>query len=213
MNSKIIISENLEELIENINLLLQNQELTNLTNPHPDLLYLDQEKLGVTETKQVRQFLSVKPFSAKGRGVVILNAQNLTLDAQNSLLKTLEEPPLESLIILGVNNEHNLLPTILSRCEVIRVKGQELRGKDKKVKYLEQIKGLEEMTIDQKFGLIEKIEEKEQFLKELIHFYRQKLQTDPKYLEFVKQLLEAEKWEKQNVNLRAILEYLMLNMS
>lgn len=209
MNSKIIVSENLEDLIENTNRLLQDQQLT---NPHPDLLYLDQEKLGVVETKQIRQFLSVKPFSAKGRGVVILNAQNLTPDAQNSLLKTLEEPPLQSLIILGVDNESSLLPTVLSRCEIIRIKNQQSRIKLEETKHLKEIESLEKLDIDGKFAIIEKAEDKDLLLKELIIYYRQKLQQDSTYLEFAKKLLEAEKWANQNVNLRAILEYLMLNL-
>jgi len=49
--------------------------------------------LGVKDAKKVREHFHLKPYSAKGRVVVILQSDRLTLEAQNSLLKTLEEAP------------------------------------------------------------------------------------------------------------------------
>src|SRR3989344_5690414 len=130
MNSNILISENLEDRVEKIKKILLNLDFNII---HPDLLYInDDETLGVEAAKKIRQFLSLKPFQAKGRVVVLESAQNLTVDAQNSLLKTLEEPPSESSIILGTDSDTKLLPTILSRCEIIRVQVTENRVQDKK---------------------------------------------------------------------------------
>jgi hypothetical protein len=52
------------------------------------------------------------------KSIIIYPAQQLTLPAQNALLKTLEEPPLYVQIYLIIKNQDQLLPTILSRCEV-----------------------------------------------------------------------------------------------
>lgn len=189
---------------------------------HPDLLYIaSDEKLGVQESKKISEFLSFKPFSGKIKGVVLEAGDNLTPQAQNSLLKILEELPENVFFLIGAKSEEALLPTIKSRCEVVflesRIKPPKaslassgnLESRDK---FLSEIERLEEMTLEQRFLLIEKIDGKDQFLEELIYFYRQKLLKDPKYLDFSKKLLQAEEFHKHNVNLRGILEYLMLSI-
>ncbi len=211
MNSNILISENLEKRIDEIQKILSKLEIN---QNHPDLLYLnDEETLGVEAAKKIRQFLSLKPFQAKGRVVVLESAQNLTIDAQNSLLKTLEEPPSESSIILGADSDTKLLPTIISRCEIIRVQVTENRVQDKK-DFKSAIEHLVEASIEERFEFIEKLEEKEGFLKALIKYYRKELafQSGIGNLEYTKELLEAERWNKANVNIRAILEYLMFTL-
>ncbi len=218
MIAKILISTSLEKRIEEIEKILS---VNNFKNPHPDLIYFgDQEKLGVGETKKIREFLSLRPYQAKGRAVVLITADNLTPPAQNSLLKTLEEPPEEALILLGVNSENSLLPTILSRCQTVILNDSEgslanasSNGlRDSSASYRNDIERLEKSTIEQRFSFIEKLEEKEQFLAALINFYREKLHKDPSLVKFSKQLIQTEEWSSSNVNIRAILEYLMLNI-
>ncbi len=205
MIAKILISPNLEQRREAI---LKILEENNLGKENPDVFYLpDEEKLGVSVTKKIREFLGFRPNKAKGKGVAIESAQNLTPDAQNSLLKTLEEPPEEAVLILGVEKESQLLPTVLSRCEVINLESK--LHNSELVKYSEEIEKLRSATIEERFEYIEKLEDKEGFLKALVSYYRSQL---PENLEFSKKLLEAERWEGANVNIRAILEYLMLEM-
>src|SRR5581483_6166132 len=64
----------------------------------------------------------LKPLSGKTKAVVIFNAQNITIDAQNAFLKTLEEPPLSTVIILIASHKDLLLPTILSRSTILEEK-------------------------------------------------------------------------------------------
>jgi DNA polymerase-3 subunit delta' len=80
--------------------------------------------IGVDEVRSLERFLSLKvPSEAKfNRALIIENAQLLTLEAQNALLKTLEEPPLGTFIILTANNTQSLLPTIRSRAQMITIK-------------------------------------------------------------------------------------------
>lgn len=211
MIAKIVVSSSLDLRSKH---LLEILEKEGLTNNHPDLLYLgDSEKLGVEAAKKIRQHLSLRPYSAKGRGVVLESAHNLTMDAQNALLKTLEEPPLEAVIILGVDKEDSLLPTVLSRCEVVRLEETERQSGKEIKKFDQDIEKLIGLSIPGRFTFIEKLEEKEEFLGELIQYFREKLKKEPKkYLKISKLLLEAEEWKKSNVNIRAILEYLMLEM-
>lgn len=181
---------------------------------HPDLLWFsEEEKLGIEQARKIQQFLSLKPFQGSLKTVVIIKAEDLTLDAQNALLKTLEEPPGNCLIILGVASEEQLLPTIISRCNVVHqtdAKNKGIPQKDQK-----EIEKLLSEDIEKRFQFIEKLENREEFLLNLVSFFRHKLQeksSQKNIHHFLKNLVEAEKWAKQNVNIRAILEYLMLKM-
>ncbi len=179
---------------------------------HPDLLYIsNEEKLGVEQTKRIFEFLSFKPYSAKNKGVVLESADNLTVQAQNSLLKILEELPEYVFFLMGAESEERLLPTIKSRCEVVFLESK-IKNQKSKSEFPAVIQTLEKMTLEERFQLVEKIEDKDRFLEELILFYRQKLLNDPKYLNFSKKLLQVEEFHKHNVNLRGILEYLMLSL-
>lgn len=173
---------------------------------YPDVLYFKQgEKLGIAEARKIKEHFSLKPYSAKGRTVILEDAGGLTPEAQNALLKTIEELPLDAELILGAESEANLLPTILSRCQVTRIQSAEFRVQN----HTEDIEKLVNSTIEQRFLYVEKLKDKEGFLLNLISFFHQKSPADSLFL---KELLQAEQWNKQNVNLRAILEYLMLVM-
>ena len=82
-------------------------------NIHPN------PSIGIEDIRALQVFLSKKPQRSDHNTVVINAAHLLTLPAQHALLKTLEEPPGKSLIYLVTPNYHSLLPTILSRCELI----------------------------------------------------------------------------------------------
>ena len=117
MITRLLIHPNLETRVRGVEKILASLDLK---KEHPDVLWIDDEqKLGVEATKKIRQHLSLKPYSATGRAVVVESAQNFTADAQNSLLKTLEEPPTEAVILLGADSEKNILPTVLSRINTV----------------------------------------------------------------------------------------------
>jgi len=75
--------------------------------------------------KQIRQIISdtaKKPFEIGYKIVIIENAEKMTHDAQDAFLKTLEEPPANTVFLLLVENQSMMLPTIVSRCQVYRFK-------------------------------------------------------------------------------------------
>ncbi|MFC1727238.1 hypothetical protein ACFL0Y_01820 [Patescibacteria group bacterium] len=89
---------------------------------HPDLVVLESEtSLGINDIRRLQKKLFLKPFSAPIKIALIKQAENLTLPAQNALLKTLEEPPAQTLIILLASGPKSLLPTITSRCLVTQL--------------------------------------------------------------------------------------------
>lgn len=74
----------------------------------------------VEEIRELQKKISLTPNSGKYNVAIIDDAERLTKAAQNSLLKTLEEPPRNSVIILVTRDKNKLLPTVLSRCQIVK---------------------------------------------------------------------------------------------
>ncbi len=204
MIARLLISPSPEIIKTEVSKTLTSHIGSGNTN-HPDVLYFSSEsKLGISEARKIKEHFSLKPYSAKSRVVVLENASVLTAEAQNALLKTLEELPEEALLLLGANSDSHFLPTVLSRCLVVKLQGTS----DKAQGYEKDIERLETASIAERFEFIEKLKDKENFLKSLIGYFHQK-----RKMAYLKEILQAEEWAKQNVNIRAILEYLMLVMS
>ena len=85
---------------------------------HPDLLEMDAaSNRGVDDAKAIRNRLTVSPMLSDKTVLIIDEAQMLTREAQNALLKTLEEPPEGVYFIFATTAPDKLLPTIRSRCQ------------------------------------------------------------------------------------------------
>lgn len=78
------------------------------------------DSIGIEEMHALRHELQLKTHGNQHRSVLIDNAHKLTIEAQNALLKTLEEPPIGTSIILVTNNLDGLALTIRSRCKLVR---------------------------------------------------------------------------------------------
>lgn len=97
-----------------------------LTNNHPDIIRVVHEKpntISVDDIRaQVNNDVGIKPYSGPYKVYIINEAEKMTPQAQNAILKTLEEPPAYAVILLLTSNVNSLLPTILSRCVVLNMK-------------------------------------------------------------------------------------------
>lgn len=95
-----------------------------LNSNHPDFhvvrLEKDKKQIRIDQIRQIQAELALKPYEAEWKTVLIDDADFLNESAQNALLKTLEEPPGDTLIILVCASLGNLLPTIISRCRLER---------------------------------------------------------------------------------------------
>ena len=79
----------------------------------------DGQMIKVEQMRSMRQAAYLRPMVGKKRVFIIDEAEKMNDEASNTVLKTLEEPPLFSLIILVTSNAHLLLPTIKSRCQIL----------------------------------------------------------------------------------------------
>jgi len=90
----------------------------------PDLksgeVLTDKKEIGIDQARKAQDFLNLRSYFGGYKAVVIDNAQNLTTEAQNCLLKTLEEPKGKTILILVSNQPERLLVTIFSRCQTIK---------------------------------------------------------------------------------------------
>jgi DNA polymerase-3 subunit delta' len=79
------------------------------------------ERVAEVHDQSLQQFLSLKPFVASARVAVLANAERMTEAAQNCLLKTLEEPPPNTVLVLTTAYPDHLLATCLSRCQLLQL--------------------------------------------------------------------------------------------
>lgn len=97
-----------------------------LSGNHPDLIHVFHEKsgsIGVEDIRtQINDTVMVRPYSSYYKIYVVDEAEKMTVQAQNALLKTIEEPPSYAVILLLTANQEALLPTILSRCVNLKLK-------------------------------------------------------------------------------------------
>lgn len=97
-----------------------------LSGNHPDIIHVTHEKpnsISVDDIRgQVNNDVAIKPYSGPYKVYIITEAEKMTPQAQNAILKTLEEPPAYAVLLLLTGNVDALLPTILSRCVVLNMK-------------------------------------------------------------------------------------------
>ncbi len=105
-----------------------------LSGNHPDIMFISHEKpnvIGVDDIRsQINGDVAIKPYRGPKKIYIMNEGEKMTVQAQNALLKTLEEPPEYAVILILTTNVESLLPTILSRCVVLNMKP----AKDEQVK-------------------------------------------------------------------------------
>lgn len=89
---------------------------------HPDVLLIEPMGQGIKKEQiiEMQRGLVYRPYEGKRRVCILTAADRMAYDIPNTLLKTLEEPPLHTVIVLLATHSRLILPTILSRCQTIR---------------------------------------------------------------------------------------------
>ena len=97
-----------------------------LGNNQPDIIYLTHEKPNTISVADIREQINhdieIKPYSSKYKVYIVDEAEKMNQQAQNALLKTIEEPPAYAVILLLTSNADSLLPTISSRCVTLNLR-------------------------------------------------------------------------------------------
>lgn len=133
---------------------------------HPDVVIIEpeiEEKKGKTREKEISIFqvrqalerLKFFPYELDKKFCVVKRAQKMNPEAANALLKNLEEPSVSAIFVLLADNAESLLPTIASRCAVLRFPETKLREWNEENR--EQLKKIFRSEIFERFDYIEKI--------------------------------------------------------
>jgi len=168
---------------------------------------------GMTGIGQIRDFqhsLMFTPYHSKQKMGVIHDAETLTVEAQNALLKTLEEPPAHTLIFLETANPDMLLPTILSRCQIIPIKG----NSDAQTSDIEQTLAL---PIGKRIQFVDGItktrDDAKTWVDQAIHAVRHAMLQNPSIniTSLLRRLLTARSQLAANVNPKLVLDCVALS--
>lgn len=91
---------------------------------HPDIFFISKDKgttqISIEKIRQLQSRLYLKPFEARYKVAIIIEADDMSEEASNCCLKILEEPPADCVFILTTSREKSLPETIISRCQVVR---------------------------------------------------------------------------------------------
>lgn len=174
---------------------------------HPDVLLVEPDpSITIAQIRDLKTWLARKPYQAKTKLALLLQAHTLTLAAQHALLKSLEEPPPETMIILATNQPDSLIPTIHSRCQLIN-----LRSPDSFTSApLPQIPD----SLGARITLAGTYATKDQALSlclNFIHELRSRLKTDPSVAPKLRLLQITHTYLKANVSPKLAMENLFLH--
>jgi DNA polymerase III gamma/tau subunit len=176
--------------------------------------------IGIEEVRELQRFLALKPFQEGRKAVLIWEAQGLTPEAQNALLKTLEEPPAHSLLILAAPEASLLLPTIVSRCSLVQLVSipqvtlspEQAKERQRLLEKLLSAEVGERFILLEEEGIFKDRESSLNWLNELTVVARGKLLTDAKegekgrFLTLLKAINRTKKYLLANANVRLTME-------
>ena len=189
MQSRIITGSDLKSRTKTARALVSEQ------SGKFDTIIIDTAEVrGIEAVKEVIRAISKKPYESKLTSVLIIEAQYLTIEAQNALLKSLEEPPTFSQIILTANSKDSLLPTVASRLEEIS-----LNAEPKTTEIILNLQELAGKKLSERLVQIEKMKREDYaqlwaiFLKDAATSGDKNLKTVHRYNKLLLRLLRAEK--------------------
>jgi len=176
-----------------------------------DIYYLkcleDKNSIGIEQVKQLINWSNSKPFHSKHKAGIILEAEKLTEQAQNAMLKLLEEPSKSNNYILTTSNYRDLISTITSRCQLIldsKINNDEL--------------DISEFIKSDQLGRLNFVnievtnENKNIFLLSLLKYYRARLKEGEDTRKNINIINQTQKYIGSNVSLKNSMLFLALNL-
>ena len=203
--------------------ILKTKKLLSLEilSSHPDIHNLevtDKLSIGIEDIKLFQKKLIYKPFQESSQLGIIHDSQKLTHEAQNSLLKSLEESDDSTIYVLTVDNEKNLLPTIRSRARIIyshveKIVERSLQDNFFDLDLVSQFEKIQEASED-RVDSIELINQIENSLKSKfeINIKNGNIDGSKKFLEDLKVIQKSREKINSNCNRRLTLEAMAIQL-
>jgi len=186
----------------------QNPDITQVT------VLEDKQEISIEQIRELKRYLSLSPHSSPCKAAIIERAEKMTPEAANALLKTLEEPKGNAVLILITNILSALPDTIISRCEEIKFRAPAL-DKISKDFIKKECTDVLQKPLNDIFKYIEKIHKNKteifNLLDSWLFWFRERMLDDAKYVGIVKEIQKTKNLVlNTNVNKRLALENLVL---
>jgi DNA polymerase III delta' subunit len=186
---------------------------------HPDVHIVGKDakarSIKIEEVRDTLSAASLKTYEGKMKIFIVQDAGRLTPDASNAFLKTLEEPPEQTVFILTVENRAYLLETILSRCFELSLKPltKEMSGGAILMGIQDYVRNRNWEDLTDEYAGTSRDEVKG-FFESLLYFLHGQLQKNPSeaYLQAVESVLEAKDSLDGNVNQKLALSRLAMKL-
>lgn len=174
---------------------------------------VESKAIGIEKSRELIKFSQKRPLSGDQKLAIVYDAHKMTEEAQNALLKTLEEHGDFVDIVLVAKNENGLLDTVISRCKKLAVMDKGDKNSKKSEKNKELLKELKSLNFGEKLGFAQKISkmEKEEIVA-LLEEWAELEEKDGFYENAELFLRCAEDLDKLNVNGRLLLETSFLEL-
>lgn len=141
---------------------------------NPDIFQVFENPIKINHIRELIHWLSLKPHSSSLKLTILYGIENMTIEAANSLLKVLEEPPAYAVLVLQAFKKERIPPTILSRCQII----YEIKRLEKNIpqNYLSS-KKISQMPIKERFDYASKIADDDNVIK-FINLWEEELRLE-----------------------------------
>ena len=188
------------------------QQLNNEINPNNPDIFIINEATGwaIESVRLLKKWLSQKPFNHKNKIIIIYQVDQFSLESQNALLKSLEEPGDNNYFFLTTNKPSKIINTIMSRCQIIKLKNDFSLSKDTKPLVIsDQIK----TNLIQSENISKDKNQVLPFLESQLKTYQQLILKNPtaKNSQIIQKILKSINMIEANVDPRSALDFLFLS--
>ena len=188
------------------------QQLNNEISPNNPDIFIINEATGwaIESVRLLKKWLSQKPFNHKNKIIIIYQVDQFSLESQNALLKSLEEPGDNNYFFLTTNKPSKIINTIISRCQIIKLKNDFSLSKDTKPLVIsDQIK----TNLFQSENISKDKNQVLPFLESQLKTYQQMILKNPtaKNSQIIQKILKSINMIEANVDPRSALDFLFLS--
>ncbi len=188
------------------------QQLNNEINPNNPDIFIINETTGwaIESVRLLKKWLSQKPFNHKNKIIIIYKIDQFSLESQNALLKSLEEPGDNNYFFLTTNKPSKIINTIISRCRIIKLKNDFSLSKDTNPLVIsDQIK----TNLFQSENISKDKNQVLPFLESQLKTYQQLILKNPtaKNSQIIQKILKSINMIEANVDPRSALDFLFLS--
>jgi len=174
VTSYLVISKNkslLQKEVEKICEQFSVHSLDRVTINKPDDAKIDKTRkttksIGIDDIKKMRQQIFLKPYKSLTKAVIFEDGELLTPEAQNALLKVMEEPPEHTIILITARSKDAILPTIQSRSHIIELQDTSVPTESERSQSALFLEAIKNMNIQQALELAEQYEKMKDALPE-----------------------------------------------